>query len=423
MTNVVIVVEDSKVLAKNIASMIEGKLDVLVEVKHSYQEAREALEFVPSDYNLVAAILDLNLPDAPNGEIVDLYLDEEIPSIVLTGTFDEEIRTKLIGRGVVDYILKESRQSIEYVLRVIRRLISNKGCTAMVVDDSKTSRRYVSSMLVQQNYQVAEANDGIEALEVIQKQDISIILTDYVMPNMDGVELLKKIRSKYTMIEMPVIALSSEENDGISARFLKNGANDFLKKPFSYEEFQSRTMAVMEAIDNTRYIQELADKDALTKLYNRRYYYETGGALYQKYKNSGKPAFMVMMDIDHFKSINDNYGHDIGDDALKVIAQVLRKTFREQLFARLGGEEFSAFIVDMPAERVHKLLQVFADILKKTPVKLKDGNSFTMTISMGLTCQFGDDFSAMLKQSDELLYQAKENGRDQVCHDFAVAET
>ncbi len=418
MVDVVIVVEDSHVLAKNLASMIENNLDVMVEVKSSYQEAREALEFVPSDYNIVAAILDLNLPDAPNGEIVDLYLDEEIPSIVLTGTFDESSRVKLIGRGVVDYILKESRQSVEYVLRVINRLRKNKGCIAMVVDDSKTSRKYVRSMLEQQNYQVAEAIDGVQALEILQQQDISLILTDYVMPNMDGVELLKKIRSQKDMTELPVIALSSEENDGISARFLKNGANDFLKKPFSYEEFQSRTMAVMEALENIRYIQDIANKDALTKLYNRRYYYQEGGLLYNQFKKSDKQAFMVMLDIDHFKSINDTYGHEVGDDALKVIAAVLQKTFREQLFARLGGEEFSAFITGMDTDRVQKLLQIFAKMLSSTPVKLANGDSFTMTVSMGLSKQYGDSFSAMLKQSDELLYQAKQNGRNQVCHDF-----
>lgn len=418
MSQVVIVVEDSPVLSKNIASMIENKLGVMAEVKSTYQEAREALEFFPDEHELVAAILDLNLPDAPNGEIVDLYLDEDIPSIVLTGTLDEESRTELIGRGVVDYILKESRQSIEYVLRVIRRLMENKGCTAMIVDDSNMTRRYVRSMLEQQNYSVVEACDGAEALDILEKQEISLILTDYVMPNMDGVELLKRIRTKTDMIALPLIALSSQENDAISARFLKNGANDFLKKPFSYEEFQSRTMAVMEALDNIRYIQNQANRDYLTKLYNRRYFYQQGEALYKSLKSKEESAFMAMLDIDHFKSINDKYGHDIGDEALKVIAGLLKKASKHQLVARLGGEEFAVFITGISEQQTIKLLEVFSRVLSKTPVALEDGSSFNMTVSIGLTNQFSSSFDEMLKQSDELLYQAKQNGRNQICHDF-----
>lgn len=419
MSQVVIVVEDSHVLAKNIASMIEHKLGVAVEVKENYQEAREALEFFPEEDELVAAILDLNLPDAPNGEVVDLYLDEEVPSIVLTGTLDEDSRAELIGRGVVDYILKESRQSIEYVLRVIHRLMNNKGSTAMIVDDSKMTRRYVRSMLEQQNYQVAEANDGIEALAILEKQEISLILTDYVMPNMDGVTLLKKIRQKQDMTQLPVIALSSQETDSISARFLKNGANDFLKKPFSYEEFQSRIMAVMETLDNIRYIQDQANRDYLTNLYNRRYFYQEGTALYNNLKAKNKTAFMVMLDIDHFKSINDTYGHDMGDKALKVIAQLLDKISKSQLVARLGGEEFSAFIVGMDQQKILKLLEAFSKILSQTAVSLDDGGSFNMTVSIGVTDKFSTSFDEMLKQSDELLYQAKQNGRNQVCNDFS----
>lgn len=418
MSQVVIVVEDSPVLSKNIASMIENKLGVMAEVKSTYQEAREALEFFPDEHELVAAILDLNLPDAPNGEVVDLYLDEEIPSIVLTGTLDEESRTELIGRGVVDYILKESRQSIEYVLRVIRRLMKNKGCTAMIVDDSNMTRRYVRSMLEQQNYDVVEACDGAEALEFLEQQEISLILTDYVMPSMDGVELLKKIRTKKDMIDLPLIALSSQENDAISARFLKNGANDFLKKPFSYEEFQSRTMAVMEALDNIRYIQDQANRDYLTKLYNRRYFYQQGESLYKSLKSKKESAFMAMLDIDHFKSINDTYGHDIGDEALKAIAGLLKKASKHQLVARLGGEEFAIFITGISEQQTIKLLEVFSKVLSKTPVALEDGGSFNMTVSIGLTNQFSSSFDDMLRQSDELLYQAKQNGRNQICHDF-----
>lgn len=419
MPDVVIIVEDSHVLAKSMANMIKNSLNVLIETKSNYKEAKDAVENFPSDYNLVAAILDLNLPDAPDGEVVDLYLEHKVPSIVLTGSFDESSRTKLIGRGVVDYILKESKQSIEYVLRVIHRLMSNKGCTAMVVDDSKMSRKYVRNMLEQQNYQVAEACDGLEALEILEQQDISLILTDYVMPNMDGVELLKKIRTKRDSIELPVIALSSQENDAISARFLKNGANDFLKKPFSYEEFQSRTMAVMEALDNIRLIQDQANKDYLTKLYNRRYFYEQGDMLYQDNKASGKNAYMIMLDIDHFKSINDTHGHDIGDKALKTISSVLSKVFRDELVARLGGEEFVAFASGMTESNLQKLIKLFVHMLKQSPVQLDDGSSFTMTVSIGVTNQYSESLEAMLHQADELLYQAKENGRDQVCSDFA----
>lgn len=155
----ILIVEDNKMIAKIVTHIILRESGFECIVAHSLVQAKRILN--RGDNNFLVTILDLNLPDAPNGEIVDYVLSLELPVIVLTATYCDETREDYLKRHIVDYVVKESRYSYEYVGRLVKRLDRNKQIKALVVEDSNSARNLVTSLLKRHNYQVLEATDGL----------------------------------------------------------------------------------------------------------------------------------------------------------------------------------------------------------------------------------------------------------------------
>lgn len=223
---------------------------------HSLAEARVLAE--ANRDSLFAAVVDLNLPDAPNGEAVDLCLSMGIPSIVLAASFDEALRKGFLERKVADYFLKGSIDDLEPLIAAVERLRRNYAVKALVVDDSTTQRGVVKRMLAVQCIGCLEAADGVAALEVLAKEpDIHLIITDFNMPRMDGIALVQEVRKQYKISQLAVIGLSSVGSGPLTAQFLKNGANDFLTKPFEAEEFYWRVNQTLNILDVMQELREL----------------------------------------------------------------------------------------------------------------------------------------------------------------------
>ena len=243
-----LIVEDSFVQAKIIRKQFEVLTDFTILLASNLAEAEA--QITAHKEELFAAVVDLNLPDAPNGEAVDLCRKHGCASIVLTASFDESLRQQFLEKRVADYFLKGSIDDIEPLTVSVQRLHTNRSVKALVVDDSGTQRHLVKNMLAAQCIAALEAADGIEALEVLaQHPDIRLVITDFEMPRMDGITLVHEIRGKYKINDMAVIGLSSAGSGPLTAKFLKYGANDFLTKPFEAEEFYWRVNQTLNILD------------------------------------------------------------------------------------------------------------------------------------------------------------------------------
>lgn len=249
--NSLLLVEDSLTQSKIICQRFEGMTSFTVLTAHSMAEARRLAETHKDE--IFAAVVGRNLPDAPNGETVDLCLAYGIPCIVLTAFFDEAMRKSFIEKRVADYFLKGSIDDLEPVIAAVSRLKTNYGVQALVVDDSSTQRALVRKLLGVQCIRSLEAADGVAALETLEANpNIQLVITDFNMPRMNGIELVKEVRSRYKIHRMAVIGLSSAGSGVLTAGFLKNGANDFLTKPFEVEEFYWRinqTLNILEVME------------------------------------------------------------------------------------------------------------------------------------------------------------------------------
>lgn len=247
----VFIIEDSPLQAKIIRKHIQMYTNFPVLVAHSMADAEAMLE--ESAQDIFVAVIDLNLPDAPDGEAVDLGLAWKVPSMVLTATFNETIRNTFINKRVVDYFFKGSIQDMNPMIKSMERIYHNQSVTVLVVDDSRSQRRQMRSLLEVQQLNVLEAEDGVVALEVLAANpQISLVLTDYQMPRMDGLELIRELRNLRSSHQLAIIAVSAVGSGALTAQFLKNGANDFLTKPFEVEEFYWRVNQTLEMLDLIR---------------------------------------------------------------------------------------------------------------------------------------------------------------------------
>lgn len=411
--NKILIVEDNKALAKLIAKKMEDKVEMDIDIAHSLAEAQAFLTN-PKEYFI--ALLDLNLPDAPNGEVVDYVISKGLPSIVLTGSMDEATRESFIHKDIVDYVYKGNMDDINYIFRIINRLSKNRQYKVMVVEDSAPFRSALKKILTSLQFQVFTAAHGEEAMNYFaDNPDIKLALCDYRMPVKDGLEVLKEIRAIGDKNQIGVLMMTSPSENVNGAIFLKNGANDFIAKPFVKEELICRVNNTIEAMENINQIADFANKDFLTGVYNRRYFYENMNEYVAYAEEHMEPYVVAMLDIDHFKKINDTHGHNSGDKVLKTLAKkLIDETKGDDLIARFGGEEFCVILKNISNEDAVKFFVNLRANIANCKVQLKK-EQISFTVSIGVAFSRSDyRLDELLELADEALYRAKENGRNRV---------
>ena len=409
----VLVVDDSKTILALLKSEIEHYPDIDAYYAEDYKSAMRLVRERQGGFH--AALLDLNLPDAPDGEIVELAIANKIPAVILSATINKELKDSVMKKNIVDFVLKNDQASIKFAVKAIDRTLKNYDVSVLIVDDSKTYRMALRKILSGIHLNVLEAENGEEALKILEgNKSISLVITDYEMPKMNGLDLTYQLRTKFKKDELSIIVISSLNKENVVNDFLRFGANDFINKPFSNSEVVVRINSNLELLDLFSQIKDMANKDFLTGMFNRRYFFDSGTSIYHKNKRNNAPIALVMVDIDKFKNINDVYGHDVGDDAIKEVKKILNENLRESdLVSRFGGEEFCILLEDISLENVSLLFEKIRASFEANIIK-SHGVEISYTISTGVRFGMLESLDEMIKASDEALYEAKTTGRNKV---------
>lgn len=410
----ILLVEDSRTYQQIIFDQLDKVFGANVTICASYEEVLDA---VTSGVNYEIALTDLNVPGAPNGEVMDELLSRDIPTVVFTGTFSEEVRDRMLSRRVIDYVVKDSPDSARVLAETARKALLNRYSSVLVVDDQKTTQAVMVRLLEPQLYNVHAVFSGKEALHLLEQgHQFDLIITDYNMPGMNGDEFVSLARKGNYSEDMRILGVSSTGNSLMSAQFLKAGANDFMQRPFAAEEFQWRVGENVETVRLTKRLNEMAYRDFLTELYNRRFLFGEGTELVQESHDAGQVPSVVMIDLDKFKSINDKYGYSAGDKVLKTVAGVINSVVDHgsQILTRLGGEEFGVVLLNGGLAAANDLAERIRAKIESTPVTVAKAK-LNITASLG-TAQFApnETIDSVLNVADVYLHQAKDSGRNQV---------
>lgn len=297
----------------------------------------------------------------------------------------------------------------------------------LVAEDSKVLRVVLCDQLIAAGYEVIEASDGEEAVELAKKLNPDVALLDREMPKLDGFGALDALQADPVTANLPVVFVTGRVTSDELAEGLDRGAHDYVRKPVQPAELLARIRTALRlralhdelAIRNDE-LEAMAQTDVLTGLTNRRQATTLMAGAVGTASRHGRDLCVVMVDVDHFKSVNDSYGHGGGDEVLRSVAEIMRRTLRaEDTAARWGGEEFLVILPDIQRDGAERAAERLRSALAAEPI-VCDGKLVAVTASFGVAEFTGEEnFEELIARADSALYDAKAAGRDRVC--FTVA--
>jgi diguanylate cyclase (GGDEF)-like protein len=305
----------------------------------------------------------------------------------------------------------------------------------LLAEDSRTNQMLISSYIEEFGHQVVIVGDGQAAVEAFKQERPDLILMDVIMPVLDGIEAARKIRAmcKENHDWIPIIFLSALSNSNDIAKGIEAGGDDYLSKPVDSIVLNAKLTAMARIADMHEQLDEanrkltlISAKDGLTGLYNRRHFDEVMGKEFKVVRRIKKPLSVILCDIDHFKAFNDNYGHQGGDDCLKMVAEALQKAVNRpgDMVARYGGEEFVIVLPETVLAGATKIAEIVRQAIENLAIiHAYSSTSEYVTISAGVATMMevdvGADMEAAIRElietADKGLYMAKEQNRNCVC--------
>lgn len=444
----VLVVDDSPMIRMAIHEELEEGGYEVIEARNGLEALAKVGMSVP--FHLVT--LDIEMPKMNGFETCrrlrdDRYTryfghlrDNRLPVVFVTSCDTLENRRKGFDLGAADFLTKPFAKG--EILKVVDSILKpdglSSGMSALVVDDSSLARRIVSETLIREGLSVIEAEDGVEAYKIIQDKQtkIDVVITDFIMPNMDGRELCLRIRNELFLENLPIIFLTAVADQSRLLEVFKSGGTDYIVKPFAREELIARVGAhlererihrrLRETVEDLKKaneeIKKLSITDPLTGSYNRSYLNHQFIMEIKRSDRYGHFTSIVLCDIDHFKRVNDTWGHLVGDRVLQRFAACIRGGVREGIdwVARYGGEEFLVVLPETNLSGASILAERLRLSVSEMAIELDDHQIINITASFGVTgfCSATPTEEKLpeviLNKADQNLYRAKLEGRNKV---------
>ncbi|MGA1845772.1 diguanylate cyclase [Deferribacter abyssi] len=421
----VLVVENSdffSTILKNNLSMLNYLVDTASCVSEAWQKLQKNI------YDLVT--LDVCLPDGNGYEFCKKIKNDpryyKIQIAIITSDASENEKKKAYEVGAVAFFSKRDnlKKLIEFItnIDILIKTIDYSGNNVMLIEDSKTQNLYIKGLLeyaginVYSYYSIKEAREMIN----ISMPKIDLVILDYYMDDGTSKEFIKFLKSIKLYEHTPIMMITVANEPFVKYDLFLLGASDFLSKPFDVGEFYLRVKShlrikyLIDMLDTkNKMLSILATTDDLTKIYNRRFFWEVARKEETRVKRYGSVYSIIMLDIDDFKKINDTYGHGVGDYVLKKLAETIKYSLRNSdTLARFGGEEF---IVLLPETDKDKAFLVSEKIRNKVEKIVFDDIDEKITVSLGVASR--DEVNSLdevIKLADNRLYKAKETGKNKV---------
>ena len=303
----------------------------------------------------------------------------------------------------------------------------------MVVDDNRDNVEIIATRLRFRGYDIIEASNGQQALKAVADSSPDLILLDVMLPDIDGYEISRRIKGNDSIPFIPIILVTARDSTQDKVAGLDAGADDYLTKPINFPELEARVRSMLrikrlqdELEEKNRELERVSISDGLTGLFNHRHIHGLLHEEFERADRTGERLTVAMFDLDRFKSVNDNYGHQSGDRVLERFADILRETAREiDKLGRYGGEEFMALLPDTGIEDGVVFVERVRREVARHLFNIGREEPLQMTVSCGVATyphELIRDPETLVRLADEALYAAKHGGRNRVVRFDEVSE-
>lgn len=417
-------------------AVVQGLLQAEGADVHAFGHGEEALLALAGDLRVDVVLVSRHLPDMGALELLrrlrQLPGGAVLPVVLITGDATESLRLSALEGGFTEVLLRAAPEQLAPHLRaLLRRQVDLQRARILLVEDSPTMAAATAEALAPLGMEVEHVLRAHEALERLEQQAFDLVIVDVVLPGaLTGLGLLSAIRSRRDdLAELPVLAYTGYDERARRVEMLRRGANDYVTKPIDADELRAR---VSNLVRYWRLLQQVrrqhalmmrqAVTDALTGLHNRYLLDDLGPRLVRRAWRGGEPLTAMMLDLDHFKDVNDRHGHDRGDQVLQALAQRLREHVRpEDVLVRYGGEEFALLLPSLGPQVAAAHAERLRQAVAQRPLA-----GLALTASIGAcvwqpaptpgAAASAEEATAVLRGllvcADRCLYRAKGAGRD-----------
>jgi diguanylate cyclase (GGDEF)-like protein len=384
-------------------------------VAHDITQAKEAIATITPD----VILLDLSFPKANQGgfELMGelAAMPSPIPTIVFTAKESFAARVQVARLGGKGFLQKpvSTIQVMEAISQVLQQS-SPPLAKILVVDEETQTLDFMRTLLEPWGFKVILVEDVRQFWDVLEESNPDLLMLNLEMSHLSGIELCQVVRNDPRWYQLPILLTSNRRETQTIQQVFAIGADDYLCKPIVPEELLAR---ILNRLDKERYRRQLIETDALTGVTNRRTSIQQLNRFLSLAKRQKKPWCFIILDLDNFKQINDNYGHDAGDQVLRVLGKLLKQEFRaEDVIARWGGEEFVLGLYDMRKTASINRLTEFLTLFHQQQFSDAQQQIFQVTFSAGVA-EYpleGNDLETLYQTADAALYQAKATGKNRI---------
>ncbi len=420
--NKILIVDDSPTSRAQLRSIFQSISDAEVLEAKTGMEAIEKIE--SSEAELKFVTMDLYLPDMDGLEVTQRIRKKGIyiPIFMITSEIDPKFVEEAFEKGITFYMPKSDITSgkahlMEKLVNFVRA--TQTQLPILLIEDSSFMRSLLATQLHIQGYPVVSVSSAEEGLKIVKLNKILLTITNLNLTGKSGIDFVRELQKlKKPGYEKIVMVYTSSVNPLVTFEAFYSGASDFLKAPFNMCDFYIRVYNLIR-LRETLYQLELSRKkmydlsvqDELTGLYNRRYFIENLKNAVERAKRTGESLTVMMIDLNHFKQINDVYGHHVGDAVLKTFSKILRETLRKaDVVARYGGDEFTVLLSGSKGEACREVANRLRE--RASAVKFKEHPDVKISISVGCAelkevKDHTNPIDAILKLADNRMYEDK----------------
>lgn len=415
-----LIVDPSRVVVSTL-TLLFGRYGIDSSFVKCGQEALNLLEHEQVDLICFAYELsDMNGIDMFISARANKLLHHQ-PGLMFASTHDKSVVGRALEAGVTECFSKSHLLQLEQFVENFAAGVKGRiDGNVLLVEDSSSATILYRQTLEHMGLSVKSCRSAEEAVILVEQQNFDLVITDYILAGVEtGFTVIRAVRDLPGRKAMtPILAISAFDNTARKVEILRNGANDFIAKPVVTEELEVRVTNLITLRKLMRQLEAqheamklIAMRDQLTSLYNRHYLDAVLPGLVEETQIRKRPLALMVIDIDHFKEINDTYGHKTGDQVLELVAGAMQRFFRsDDVLVRMGGEEFVVILPNVPLEQAHERAeQLRCNIESLLPCGIP------VTVSLGVTVLAKNErYEDLFSRADAAMYRSKANGRNQV---------